>query len=94
MTSEHILYATVASAKPCRINHVERERNVLDWAGIGIIVGVQVATFLYTLRRMEAVRNDLCELKSDMDRLLTRLEGILMGRQAVDSGALTQTGDD
>ena len=65
-----------------------------DWAGTGIIVVVQVATFLYILRRMDAVQNDLSELKADIDRLLTRLEGILIGRQEVGNGTFSQVGDD
>ena len=65
-----------------------------DWAGTSIIVVVQVATFLYILRRMDAVQNDLSELKADIDRLLTRLEGILIGRQEVDNGTFSQVGDD
>ena len=67
---------------------------MLDWAGIGIIVGVQVATFLYTLRRMDAMQKEISEIKSEMKERLGRLEGILIGRQEVSNGALTQTGDD
>lgn len=67
---------------------------MLDWAGIGIIVGVQVATFLYTLRRMDAMQKEISEIKSEMKERLGRLEGILIGRQEVSNGTLTQTGDD
>ena len=63
---------------------------MLDWAGIGIIVGVQVATFLYTLRRLDTLQNAVGEVKERV----ARLEGILIGRQEVGNGALTQTGDD
>ena len=47
---------------------------MLDWAGIGIIVGVQVATFLYTLRRMDSLQFAISDLKYQMDDILTRLE--------------------
>ena len=63
---------------------------MLDWAGIGIIVGVQVATFLYTLPRLDTLQNAVGEVKERV----ARLEGILIGRQEVGNGALTQTGDD
>ena len=67
---------------------------MLDWAGIGIIVGVQVATFLCTLRRMDAMQKEISEIKSEMKERLGRLEGILIGRQEVANGTLTQAGDD
>lgn len=63
---------------------------MLDWAGIGIIVGVQVATFLYTLRRFDSLQKEIGEVKERV----ARLEGILIGRQEIGNGALTQTGDD
>ena len=63
---------------------------MLYWAGIGIIVGVQVATFLYTLRRLDSLQNSVGEVKERT----ARLEGILIGRQDVGNGAMTQTGDD
>ena len=63
---------------------------MLDWAGIGIIVGVQVATFLYTLRRFDSLQKEIGEVKERV----ARLEGILIGRQEVSNGTLTQTGDD
>ncbi len=63
---------------------------MLGWAGIGIIVGVQVATFLYTMRRMDAMQKEVSEVKER----LARLEGILIGRQDVGNGTLTQAGDD
>ena len=67
---------------------------MLYWAGIGIIVGVQVATFLYTLRRFDSLQCSLYELKADMNSLITCLEGILISRQEVGNGTVTQTGDD
>ena len=63
---------------------------MFDWAGIGIIVGVQVATFLYTLRRFDSLQKEISEVKERV----ARLEGILIGRQEVSNGALTQAGDD
>ena len=63
---------------------------MLDWAGIGIIVGVQVATFLYTLRRFDSLQKEIGEVKERV----ARLEGILIGRQEVTHGTLTQAGDD
>ena len=65
-----------------------------DWAGIGIIVVVQVATFLYTLRRMDAMQKEISEIKSEMKERLGRLEGILIGRQEVGNGTISQVGDD
>lgn len=63
---------------------------MLDWAGIGIIVGVQVATFLYTLRRLDSLQGAVGEVTERV----ARLEGILIGRREMDNGAITQTGDD
>ena len=63
---------------------------MLGWAGIGIIVSVQVATFLYTMRRMDTMQKEVSEVKER----LARLEGILIGRQEVGNGTLTQAGDD
>ena len=67
---------------------------MLDWVGIGIIVGVQVATSLYTPRRLDAMQKEISEIKSEMKERLGRLEGVLIGRQEVTNGALGQTGDD
>lgn len=66
----------------------------MEWAGVGIIVGVQVATFLYTLRRMDAMQQEINEVKVEMRERLARLEGILIGRNEVSNGTFTQTGDD
>ena len=63
-----------------------------EWAGIGIIAGVQVATSLYTLRRLDSLQNAIIELKYQMDGVLTRLEG--SSRQEVSNGTFTHTGDD
>ena len=63
---------------------------MLDWAGIGIIVGVQVATFLYTLRRFDALQKEIGEVKERV----ARLEGIIIGSQEVGNGTFTQIGDD
>ncbi len=73
----------------------------MEWAGVGIIVGVQVATFLYTLRRMDAMQNEISESRQEFLREIgevkervSRLEGFLVGRQEVGNGAVTQSGDD
>ena len=66
----------------------------MEWAGVGIIVGVQVATFLYTLRRMDAMQQEINEVKVEMRERLARLEGILIGRNEVSNGTFTQSGDD
>ena len=69
----------------------------MEWAGVGIIVGVQVATFLYTLRRMDALQRDIGEVwraVGEVKERVARLEGILIGRQEVSNGALSQTGND
>ncbi len=82
--------------------------NYMEWAGVGIIVGVQVATFLYTLRRMDAMQKEISEARQEFLREMgelrkeigkvaervARLEGIIIGRQEVGNGAVTQTGDD
>ena len=70
------------------------------WAGIVIIttvivmgltmIGVQITMFIYLLRRTDAISERLDEVKER----LARLEGILIGRQEVGNGALTQAGDD
>ena len=64
----------------------------MEWAGVGIIVGVQVATFLYTLRRMDAMQKEINEVKVEMRERLGRLEGILIGRREVSNGTFTGTG--
>ena len=73
----------------------------MDWAGIGIIVGVQVATFLYLVRRMDAMQKEISEARQEFLREIgeltgrvARLEGILIGRREVSNGTFTQTGDD
>ena len=74
---------------------------MLDWAGIGIIVGVQVATFLYTLRRMDAMQATMYQefgaMRQEISALterVARLEGILIGKQEVGNGTLTPPGGD
>ena len=39
---------------------------MLVWAGIGIVVGVQVATFLYTLRRLDSLQMLLLKSKREL----------------------------
>ena len=45
----------------------------MEWAGVGIIVGVQVAAFLYTLRRLDSMQNEIAEVSARV----ARLEGII-----------------
>ena len=69
----------------------------MEWAGVGIIVGVQVATFLHTLRRMDALQRDIGEVwraVGEVKERVARLEGVIIGRREVGNGALTQIGDD
>ena len=64
---------------------------IITMIAIGIaIIGIQMTTFLCTLRRMDAMQQEISEVKERM----ARLEGILIGRLEVGNGALTQTGDD
>ena len=54
------------------------------------IIGIQMTTFFYLLRRMDAMQIEISEVKERV----ARLEGILIGRLEVGNGTLTQTGDD
>ena len=64
---------------------------IITMIAIGIaIIGIQMTTFLYTLRRMDAMQGEISEVKERM----ARLEGILIGRLEVGNGAVTQAGDD
>lgn len=64
---------------------------IITMIAIGIaIIGIQMTTFLYTLRRMDGMQQEISEVKERM----ARLEGILIGRLEVGNGVLTQTGDD
>ena len=64
---------------------------IITMIAIGIaIIGIQMTTFLYTLRRMDAMQGEISEVKERM----ARLEGILIGRLEVGNGTVTQGGDD
>ncbi len=64
---------------------------IITMIAIGIaIIGIQMTTFLYTLRRMDSMQGEISEVKERM----ARLEGILIGRLEVGNGAVTQAGDD
>ena len=60
-------------------------------------IGIQVTIALYMLRRMDAMQDEISELRKEIIKVaerVARLEGIIIGRQGVSNGALTQTGDD
>ena len=60
-------------------------------------IGIQVTIALYMLRRMDAMQDEISELRKEISKVaerVARLEGIVIGRQEVGNGALTQTGDD
>ena len=73
-----------------------------------MIIGIQVTMFIYLLRRSDAISQRLDVMLKEFGRefgavrqeisalaeRVARLEGILIGRQEVSNGALTQTGDD
>ena len=60
------------------------------WAGAGIIVGVQVAKFIYTLRRMDAMQIELRDSRSEIRERLGRLEGVLICRQELGDSDISQ----
>lgn len=73
------------------IEDTDMSPEIITMIAIGIaIIGIQMTTFLCTLRRMDAMQQEISEVKERM----ARLEGILIGRLEVGNGALTQTGDD
>ena len=60
-------------------------------------IGIQVTIALYMLRRMDAMQEEISELRKEIGKVaerVARLEGILIGRLEVGNGTLTQTGDD
>ena len=64
---------------------------IITMIAVGVaIICIHMTTFLYTLRRMDAMQQEISEVKERM----ARLEGILIGRLEVGNGTLTQTGDD
>ena len=66
------------------------------------IVGIQMTTFIYMLRRMDGMQKEISEIRVDMAQMRTelteriaRLEGILIGQQQMAAnGAPAQPGDD
>ena len=66
------------------------------------IVGIQMTTFIYLLRRMDGMQKEISETRVDMAQMRTelteriaRLEGILIGQQQMAAnGAPAQPGDD
>ena len=60
-------------------------------------IGIQVTIALYMLRRMDAMQDEISELRKEISKVaerVARLEGIIIGRQEVSNGTFTQTGDD
>ena len=62
------------------------------------IIGIHMTTFLYVLRRMDAMQRDIGEVRQEIGEVkerVARLEGILVGRLEVGNGTFTQqTSDD
>ena len=66
------------------------------------IVGIQMTTFIYMLRRMDGmqkeiseIRVEMAQMKTDLTERIARLEGILIGQQQMAAnGAPAQPGDD
>ena len=66
------------------------------------IVGIQMTTFIYMLRRMDGMQKEISEIRVDMAQMRTelteriaRLEGILIGQQQMAAnGAPPHSGDD
>ena len=68
---------------------------IITMIAIGIaIIGIQMTTFIYLLNRMDSMQKEISEVKIEMRERFARLEGIIIGRQEVSNGALTQTGGD
>lgn len=58
------------------------------------IIGIQMTTFIYLLRRMDERMDAMQKEISEVKERMARLEGILIGRLEVGNGAVTQAGDD
>ena len=66
------------------------------------IMGIQMTTFIYMLRRMDGMQKEISEIRVDMAQMRTelteriaRLEGILIGQQQMAAnGAPAHSGDD
>ena len=64
-------------------------------------IGVQVTLAIYMLRRIDAMQEEITELRKEIGKVaerVARLEGIITGRREVNNGTFTgtgtQTGDD
>ena len=53
-------------------------------------ISIQITMFLYLTRRLDAMQQEISELKERV----ARLKDILIGRLEVSNGAFTQTDDD
>lgn len=58
------------------------------------IIGIQMTTFIYLLRRMDERMDAMQKEISEVKERMARLEGILIGRLEVGNGTVAQTGDD
>ena len=63
---------------------------------VGIaIMGVQMTTLIYTLRRMDGIQSEMAQMRTGLTERISRLEGILIGQQQmVANGAPAHPGDD
>ena len=59
---------------------------MLDWAGIAIIVAVQLATTYCAARRIDALTasvSDLCDRLGAICERVSRIEGVMLGRGGI-----------
>ena len=63
---------------------------------VGIaIMGVQMTTLIYTLRRMDGIQSEMAQMRTGLTERISRLEGILIGQQQMAAnGAPAHPGDD
>ena len=64
-------------------------------------IGIQITIFLYLIRRIDSLQKELSEARQEFLREISkvvervaRLEGIITGRQEMNNGRFTGTGDD
>ena len=82
---------------------------IITMIAIGIaVISIQMTTFIYLLNRMDKMSERMDGMQKEMSEgkqevlqavgtvseRVARLEGIIIGRQEVGNGAVTQTGDD
>ena len=82
---------------------------IITMIAIGIaVIGIQITTFIYLLNRMgkmservDGMQKKMIEGKQEVlqavgavSERVARLEGIIIGRQEVGNGALSQSGND